>query len=426
MEEVVGPLFIPNPRFVIDQGGKKRPVDDGSVYKQNATISVPWKLQLGGVDEIVAIAITILRCVDGSRKVRIKLPSGVVLEGTLSPEWSLEDVRELVGRLGDMKGAYRQLASYPGHRYASVVTVLNETGELRHFLALALLFGQSGAVFGFNRVSRFLSVLAAVKCDLINSPYYDDFTQIEFKRLAFSARQCFHDLFEILGFDLALEPKKNKDFAPMFDPLGVRINLSDSRAGIVCIEAKPSRVEEITHICEDRVKKDEMTSSDTSSLVGKLRFLREGYFGRCGATALRELQLHESSHEPGPLPKKLVMSMRWLVNYFLTAPPRKIDCFGTSAPVHIFTDGASEFERVTVGGVLFELDFQPEAFGAIVPDEIVAKWRAGRHWQVIGQAELAPVFIATKLWEERLRNRHVIIWIDQNAARQSLIKRVLT
>ena len=77
---------------------------------------------------------------------------------------------------------------------------------------------------------------------------------------------------------------------------------------------------------------------------------------------------------------------------------------------------------MTAGGVLFELDFQPEAFGAIVPDEIIAKWRAGRHWQVIGQAELAPVLIATKLWEQRLRNRHVIIWIDQNAARQGLIK----
>ena len=50
------------------------------------------------------------------------------------------------------------------------------------------------------------------------------------------------------------------------------------------------------------------------------------------------------------------------------------------------------------------------------------RWRAGRSWQVVAQAELAPVFLAAVVWAERLRGKHLIVWIDQNAARQGLVK----
>ena len=45
--ERLGNLWAPMPRFVIDQG-KPRPIDHGSLYGQNATVAVPWRLVLGG------------------------------------------------------------------------------------------------------------------------------------------------------------------------------------------------------------------------------------------------------------------------------------------------------------------------------------------------------------------------------------------
>ena len=169
---MLGPLWAPCPRFVTPTD---RPIDDASYFGQNATVTVPWKLVFGGVDEATALAVTMVKSVDDQRWVRIFIPGVGVLEGKLADDWLPEEVLKLFGRLADMKGAYRQLAGYPGHRFASVVAILNGEGQVAYFIPLALLFGQTAAVYGFNRVSKLLSVVASRLADLINSPFYDDF-----------------------------------------------------------------------------------------------------------------------------------------------------------------------------------------------------------------------------------------------------------
>ena len=103
-------------------------------------------------------------------------------------------------------------------------------------------------------------------------------------------------------------------------------------------------------------------------------------------------------------------------------PPRLIRVCDLDAVVHLFCDGACEPEMVTVGGCLFEVGRRPEAFGSQVPYSVVRRWRAGDKRQVIGQAEIAPVALASRIWAERLRGRFCICWIDQDAARQAIIK----
>ena len=126
--------------------------------------------------------------------------------------------------------------------------------------------------------------------------------------------------------------------------------------------------------------------------------------------------------EPSPLNRDVKESLQWLLKYFSEAEPRVIECSGHAEPIHLFTDGACEPEMVTVGAVLLEGGRSPEAFGGEVPEAVVERWRAGRSWQVVAQAELAPVFLAAMVWAERLRGKHLIVWIDQNAARQGLVK----
>ena len=119
--EQVGSLFVPMPRFCIEQGGKLRAIDHASLYGHNSTVSVPWKLVLRRVDEVAAIAATWIKAVKDDRKIIIQLPGGARLEGTLHEDFSIDDASALMGRLADLECAYKQLASSPAHAFARVV-----------------------------------------------------------------------------------------------------------------------------------------------------------------------------------------------------------------------------------------------------------------------------------------------------------------
>ena len=58
-----------------------------------------------------------------------------------------------------------------------------------------------------------------------------------------------------------------------------------------------------------------------------------------------------------------------------------------------------------------------------VPERVWAKWksRAGQR-QVIGQAELLPVVVAKMTFPDLLRNRRVLVFIDNEAARIGLVR----
>ena len=123
-----------------------------------------------------------------------------------------------------------------------------------------------------------------------------------------------------------------------------------------------------------------------------------------------------------PLKATLKDSLKWLCHFFEESPARSILCRASAAPVLIFTDGASSDESVTVGAVMLCMDMPPETFGEEVPSGIVGSWRRDQRTQVIGQAELAPVILSIRLWADVLRGRHVIVFIDQDAARLGLVK----
>ena len=112
VEQLVGPCWVPVRRFAVWQNGKWRFIDDASENDTNSTVSSPEKVDLGGVDEIVAAAACWCRAIDGD-VVRIPTKDGL-LGGRLSPEWSLP-VR-LGGRTADLKAAHKQLGKRAAHR----------------------------------------------------------------------------------------------------------------------------------------------------------------------------------------------------------------------------------------------------------------------------------------------------------------------
>lgn len=72
IEDLVGPRWIPIRRFGIVQGEKLRLIDDGSEFGVNAATTTPEKIDLGGVDEVIAVAMSWSRAVT-DRSVAIKM-----------------------------------------------------------------------------------------------------------------------------------------------------------------------------------------------------------------------------------------------------------------------------------------------------------------------------------------------------------------
>jgi hypothetical protein len=120
--------------------------------------------------------------------------------------------------------------------------------------------------------------------------------------------------------------------------------------------------------------------------------------------------------------------------------PVCIDVNDCKGPVLLFTDGsyepvANEAFRgrsrsdgqvadspAKVGAVLVDpAGGKRFYFGGPVPGQVLARWLSGGKRQPIGQVELYPVLLAFKAFQEELRGRLVLIFIDNEAARAGLV-----
>jgi hypothetical protein len=404
------------------QGGKLRPIDDGSEFLQNSTVEAPERVDLGGFEEYVSLAREWIRAVRHDRSVVLLMPDGRVLRGTLHKDWSVEAARTLVGRTGDLSHAYKQIAVFPRHRKYAVVAVTNKDSlQVEFFLSWTLLFGQTAAVYAFNRVARALQRVCTVLGDLVMTNYYDDYPQLEAAELAESARSTLKGVFGLLGWELATE-KKDLEFASSFLILGVQVDMQRAASGRVLIANKASRVQEVCSVLEGLIANACGTPSEVATIVARVHHMESVHFGRCAAAALRTLRRFGGRRKGRtPFADEELSALRWLATTLPVARPRTVQALASTRPVIIFTDGACEGEGASCGGVLLDGDCA-EFFGLRVPEETYSAWRRGESTQVIGQAELWPVLLALLTWRERLSGRHIIFFIDQDAARQGLVK----
>jgi len=102
-----GPRWVPARRFGLRQGAKLRPIDDFSEQGHNATVGTAFKVDLGGVDEVVAIARTLGRSL---REGAFEIPDerGDRRAGKTHERWAGPDL-ELRGCCLDLVAAFRQV-----------------------------------------------------------------------------------------------------------------------------------------------------------------------------------------------------------------------------------------------------------------------------------------------------------------------------
>ena len=118
-----------------------------------------------------------------------------------------------------------------------------------------------------------------------------------------------------------------------------------------------------------------------------------------------------------------VAGLSWWRKFLTESRPREVRVALAQRPVVILNDGAVE-DTVSVGGVLCDpVTGVLECFGSTVPQEVAQSWGRRRgDEQVIGQAELAPIVLAGRLWQEAIRGRHVLIFVDNDSARDAAIR----
>jgi hypothetical protein len=163
-----------------------------------------------------------------------------------TPEWSGAEPLQLRGKCLDLESAYKQLARAEADAACSVIAVWNPSdSRWAYFLAVALPFGALASVYALNRAARALRDAAASLLEVAVVNYFDDYPVLETERLAASTQASLLEFFESLGWEVALEDKKNKPFSAVFQALGVELDLSRCPEGVCLVQNRPDRVEDL-------------------------------------------------------------------------------------------------------------------------------------------------------------------------------------
>ncbi|CAE7388906.1 unnamed protein product, partial [Symbiodinium sp. CCMP2456] len=274
--------WIGSKRFGILQGDKIRAIDDLSEFLVNSSVTETEKISLEGIDQIVATARFFSGAVSGDGEC-FELPKedGGTFNGKVHRDFSRAGDRKIVGRALDLRSAYKQLARHPDDAWATVLAVYDQANdEVKYFEAVALPFGAVSSVTGFNRTAKALKLVMSRLLWLVNTSYYDDFTQMEFEGLGESASKTAERLMDLLGWEISRGDKLHP-LQSRFNILGVSLDLSNSEAGIIRVHNKEGRVESLWQSLSSMEADRTKVHGSLASFKGRLLFATNHVFGRC-------------------------------------------------------------------------------------------------------------------------------------------------
>ena len=389
-------------RFGLVQKEKIRMIDDCTVGGLNKTIGVVEKFRIHCLDEMVAYL-----------------------------AWFLQRAREtgsaidLLGRTYDLKSAYKQFGVCEDDRDFVRIAVANTDDKRVSFMGLnSLPFGAVGSVCGFLRISMAVWFIGITQLDLAWTAYFDDYTVFSPRVLCENTSKTVEALFDLIGLVFAREGSKATGFAKKFKSLGVEINLGLCDKGIIGISHTPDRVEELSALLKDFLDAGFITSKQSESLRGRLHWFESFAFGRVANQAIARLgDFTKRERSRCFLSNEDRQLLTFLRDRVLSAPPLLVTPT-TMESWTIFTDGACEGEsqkQGSVGGVLVAPSGKIISyFGGVVPQSLMDA--LGYSKNPIYELELFPALAALWLWGDTVKGRQTVFYLDNDAARFSLIK----
>lgn len=402
----VGPLWTPSRRFGIVQGNKVRNIDDLSEFSVNQAYGTPEKLDLGGVDEVVAMA---------AAWARVASKAGC-REGV-----------ELRGRCLDLKSAYKQIPLHSADRAHAILSVFDPSShQVRFFSSLVLPFGATGAVMSFNRVARALRNIMQRMLLLPVCNYFDDFPHVDTSRTADQSQAVMEQFLEILGWQIASDKDKRVPAAVKFSVLGVVVDLSESKRGVIRVENKASRAEEMQEVIEEVEKVRAMTPALAAKVQGRMMFAEAQCCGRWLSAVLEPVKRRALMPANVKwITEELVQSLKLCHQLMVKAPTRRISAVSTESPCLVFTDGAYEDGHAGCGVVIFSGRLEkPLVMSFKIPSHILDLWKKDGQEQLIAQVELMPIVVVKRQLRHLIGSTRVIYFVDNEGVKEALVSGV--
>ena len=420
-----GDQWVPVRRFGVWQTSgestKLRPIDDYAENRVNSAFAYLDKLDLRALDQMVWACVAISRCCVAKGEAHFVLSDGTELRGPVSRSLLVNDGWKPVLTVVDLASAYKQLAIHPDCRKLSIIAIKDpNTQDVHCFEGRVLPFGATASVVHFNRVARFIQAVG-LHLDVIMSNYFDDYPVVSPVALSKSSMASVMSMLDLLGF--AYSKDKLKDFSEQVQVLGVVADVAQVNTLGVRVSNKPSRIKEVSGMIQAVIGNGKLSFTESSKLLGRIQYADSQIMGRTGRLAMCAIRESVKRHENmSALSSEALQSFRVLLDRLSNGVPRIVPCNDWLPPVLVFTDGASEGDLHTVGGVLFdpELD-RPEFFSGVLPQALVEDWQESMK-HVIGPVELYAVVLARSVWSTALSQRRCVFFIDNSSAMDACIK----
>ena len=409
--DILGNQWLPVRRFCVEQRGKLRPIDDFCENRLNQAFSSVDKISLKTMDYIAWAAMIICKHSIHTREMNFTLKTGEKLCGKVHPDWL--GGCSLKSTTLDLRSAYKQLPLHKNDVNKAVVTLRNPTcGKAEHFTMCTLPFGASASVLHFNRVSVLLWALGC-HLNLVWASYYDDYPIICPQGLEQSSLGTAKAMLGLLGFDYSAE--KLRDPNEVNEMLGVELDLTGSKQGIVNIRNKQDRVEEIKTMLDRIVLEGKVKPRELPSHLGRLQYADMQIAGRSGRLAMHDLRkLGTTENSFVMLGDSQVSALKLLRHRVTSGEPKKLTARPNAKPFLIFTDGALEYETdcgptATIGGILITPEGKTHCFGSKVPEEMMRRWQTDGREHVIGLVELYACVTALCEWKDILGDNRILL-----------------
>jgi hypothetical protein len=204
--------------------------------------------------------------------------------------------------------------------------------------------------------------------------------------------------------------------------LGVVMDLSSAPLGTVEVRITPKRLEELLLFVRTVEVSRVLRPVDAASFRGRFGFAYLSFEQRPLGLQLRVLgRRAEQAGGSFLADDSVLQALGDIANFLRMAKPRRVLLGGKMRPLVLYTDGACE-QRTTAGAVLYIPESQMfEYWGMVIPAELTEKWAAAGVRHAVGQAETWPVLIAYRTWEEVIRGREILHFIDNEGVRMSLV-----
>ena len=327
----------------------------------------------------------------------------------------------------DFSGAYRQMPLRVMHLISGASCHWNYRTHKREYVFYrSLPFGSSLAPAGWSEIVFALCHILAFSVLSILSHCVDDVCSIEMHETVMSSRTLFLRLCALIGLvidmDKSPEPCDKVIFLGLNMLCPARIPRGDVRH--FALSVTPLRRLKLLTVLRSFLDDCLMTPAQASSLRGKLMFYT--CWHQAARSYLSEFAARQYSNTRDfTLTEDLVMALQFFIDLlhdpsFLKGIKPEL-LYNREVSV-IYTDGALEGDKTFkgVGGVLFHLRRRPPLFFSEVMTPAL------REFESIAPIEMHGVIRALEHFQDFIRNKAVLFFIDNTHVIGCLLKRSAT